>query len=151
MSLANQRSYTFDVTMQLKDAGLVAASAASQVSAAAAILDVGAAPFMGVAVIDTTAVEIDTGNELYSITIQGSNSSSFASGIENLACKHLGHTSVLPGGAQSSPAAGRYELPFINVQGDTVYRYIRQYITVAGTIATGINCKSFVGEVPKGF
>jgi hypothetical protein len=151
MSLANRRSYTFDAALQLKDAGLVAASAASQVAASNQILDVGAAPFFGVAVIDTSAVEIDTGNELYTVTIQGSNSATFASGIENLASKTLGHTSVQPGGAQTSPAAGRYELPFINVQGDVVFRYIRQYITVAGTIATGINLRTFVGRVPDGF
>jgi hypothetical protein len=151
MTTANQRSYTFDATMQLKDAGLIGASAAAQVGGSNQILDVGASPFMGVAVIDVSAIEIDTGNEDYQIIIQGSNSASFASGIENLAALDLGaNSSGRKGGAQDS-IAGRYELPFLNVQRDTVFRYIRAYTLVAGTIATGINYKAFVGEVPKGF
>lgn len=144
----NRRSYTFDATLQLKDAGLVAASAAAQVSSAACILNVGSAPYMGVAVIDVSAIEIDTGNEDYQIIIQGSASSTFASGIENLAALDLGATSSGRKGGGQDSVTGRYELPFINVQRDTVYPYIRAYTVVAGTIATGINWKGFVGEVP---
>ena len=150
MALANRRSYTFDAALQLKDAGLVASSAAAQVSASNQILDVGANPFSGVAVIDVSAIEIASDNEEYDILIQGSNSASFASGIENLAQLNLGATEVRQGGAQDS-VTGRYEVPFINVQADTVYRYIRAYTVVAGSIATGINWRGFVGRLPDGF
>ena len=150
--LKNRRSYTFDAGMQLKDAGLVAASAAAQVASSNQILNVGGQdPFMGVAVIDVSAIEIDTGNEDYQIIIQGSNSSSFASGIENLATLDLGaNSSGRKGGAQDS-VAGRYELPFINVQRDTAYQYLRAYTFVAGTIATGINYTAFIGKLPAGY
>ena len=36
-------------------------------------------------------------------------------------------------------AVGRYELPTTNEINGTVYRYMRLYTDVAGTIATGIN------------
>lgn len=150
MSLANRRSYTFDAALQLKDAGLVAASAAAQVASSAQVLDVGAAPFFGVAVIDVSAVEVDSSNEEYDIIIEGSNSSTFASGNCALACMPLGHATAL-GAGLAAQGVGRFELPFINVQNDTVYRYIRAYTRVVGTIATGINWKGFVGRVPDGF
>jgi hypothetical protein len=140
------RKYNFDALMLLKDAGLVAASAAAQVASADKILDMGAARFDGVAVIDVSAVEIDSNNELFTIIIQGSNSAAFASGIENLGALQLGAAEVRPGGAQDS-VAGRYELPFVTEQADTVYRYIRAYTVVAGTQAAGINYTAFVAPL----
>lgn len=141
----NRRSYTFDANLQLKDAGLVAASAAAQVSSANKIIDLGGQePLKGVVVIDVSAIEIDTGDEEYIVILQGSNSATFASGIENLAAMELGaHSSGRKGSALDS-VAGRREMPFINVQADTAYRYLRAYTYVAGTIATGINYTAFI-------
>lgn len=144
-----QRNYNFDAAMQLKDAGLVAASAAAQVASANQIIDLGgptaggAGRFEGIAVIDVTAVEIDTANELYTLTVQVSSSATFGSDIQNCASMNLGSTSVRPGGAIDS-LVGRYELPFITEQADVKRRYLRMYTTVAGTIATGINYSAFV-------
>ena len=42
---------------------------------------------------------------------------------------------------------GRYELPFTNEQADVTYPYIRLYIEVEGSVATGINFSAFVGEI----
>lgn len=148
MSLANQRSYSFDATLQFKDAGLVAASAAAQVAAAAQVLDVGAAPILGVAVIDVTAIEVDTADETYELYIEGSNSSTFAgAAAQVLGSIKLGHATALASGLQTS-VVGRYEVLFVNVQADTVYRYLRMYTKVVGTIATGINYKAFLGRLP---
>lgn len=141
------RAYNYDKEMLLKDAGLVAASAAAQVSSADKILDLGAARFEGVAIIDLTAIEIASNTEEYDIIIQGSNSATFASGIENLAQLNLGATEVRQGGAQDS-TTGRYELPFVTEQDDTTYRYIRAYTVVAGDIATGINYTAWVAPFP---
>lgn len=141
------RVYNYDKEMLMKDAGLVAASAAAEVESAAKILDVGAARFEGVLVVDVSAIEIASNDEEYDIIVQGSNSATFASGIENLAQLNLGATEVRQGGAQDS-TAGRYELPFINQQDDTTYRYLRVYTVVAGTIATGINYTAFIAPFP---
>ncbi|MCC7047200.1 MAG: hypothetical protein IT562_10845 [Alphaproteobacteria bacterium] len=138
-----QRVYNFDAEMVLKDAGLVAASAAAQVDSADKILDVGAARMDGVIVVDVDAIEIASNDEEYDILLQGSNSSSFASAIENLAQLNLGATEVRQGGAQDS-VVGRYEMPFTNEQASTVYRYLRLYTVVAGNIATGLNYRAYV-------
>lgn len=142
-----QRTFPYDNDLLLKDADLVAASAAAQVSGAEKILDVGAARMEGTVVIDVSAIETDSSNEAYDLILQGSNSASFASGVENLASLNLGHTSGRDGGAQTN-SAGRFELPFTNEQDDTTYRYLRMYTKVAGTIATGINYKAFIALQP---
>jgi hypothetical protein len=145
MSIATQlRSYTYDSTQLLKDAGLVATSAAAQVGGSAKRLEVGQGFFKGVLVIDVTAIETDSSNELYRITVQGSDSPTFASGIENLASIDLGHTSARSGSAGTS-TVGRYELPFTNEQNGQSYAYVRVFTAVAGTIATGINYTALVG------
>lgn len=145
MATATQiRSYTYDSTQLLKDAGLVAASAAAQVSSAAKVLTVGEAAYRGVLVIDVSAIEIASNTELYTVTVQGSTSATFASDVQNLASLSLGATEVRPGGAIDS-TTGRYELPFINEQNGVTYPYLRVYTTVAGDIATGINFTALVG------
>lgn len=154
MATATQnRSYTFDASQLMKDAGLVAASAAATVAAAAKVLDTqggvttntGPALYKGVLVIDVTAIEIDTSNEIFDIIVQGSDSSTFASGVENLAQLNLAAAAVRDGGGQVS-TVGRYELFFTNEQNGTNYRYLRVYTKVAGTIATGINYSAFIGR-----
>lgn len=146
MATATQiRSYTYDSSLQLKDAGLVAASAAAQVSSSAKVVNVGAATFKGVAVIDVTAVEIASNNEIYSIIIQGSTSATFASDVQNLAQLDFGATEVRGGGAIDS-LTGRYELLFLNEQAGIVYPYVRAYTVVGGTIATGINYTAFIAR-----
>jgi hypothetical protein len=138
---------TFDINLLMKDAGLVAASAAAQVSSAAKILDLGSATaeFAGDLVIDTTAVETASGDELYTILVEGSSSASFASGIDTLAAIPIGHLTPKTGGSDvTDGATGRYILPFRNERNGTIYRYIRVYTVVAGTIATGINYTAYI-------
>ncbi len=131
--------YTHDTLLELKDAGLVAASAAAQVGGSNKILDLGgAAEFFGEALIDVTAIETDSSNEVFTILIQGSNSSSFASGVETLAATRVGHATGLAAGETTS-TTGRIRLPVRNERNGTVYRYIRAYTIVAGTVATGVN------------
>lgn len=149
-----QRNYNFDAAMQLKDAGLVAASAAAQVGSVDQIIDLGgptaggAGRFEGMLVIDVAAVEIDTANELYTLSVQVSSSATFASDVQNVAGIDFGSTSVRKGGAIDS-LVGRYELPFITEQADVKRRYLRLYTTVAGTIATGINFAAFVAPMDQ--
>lgn len=144
-AMRSMPNYTFDAALELKDAGLIAASAAAQVDGAAKIVDVGDAIFSGIVVFDVSAIEIASNDEEYDLLIQGSNSATFASGIENLAQLNLGATEVRQGGAQDS-VTGRYLLPFVNIQADVTYRYLRHYIVVAGTIATGINHTARIGK-----
>ena len=127
----------YDFTLSMKDAGLVAASAAATGSGAAKIANVGNARVDGRLVIDVTAIELASNDELYSVAIQGSTSATFASAIEELAVVNLGAAEVI--GGDSDSTVGRYEIPFSNVKAGVTYPYLRVYTTVAGTVATGIN------------
>jgi hypothetical protein len=133
----NQKDFTFDYEHRLKDAGAIAASAAAQVGGADKIVDLGAGRVDARVIVDITAVEVDTGNEKYQLMVQFSTSPTFASGVWN------GTALILGDSTQSLESAdtvvGRRELPFTNEINGTVYRYMRMYTFVAGTIATGIN------------
>lgn len=136
------RVFSYDNDTLLSDAGAITASAAALVSSVAKILDVGAARLDGVVVVDVSAIDISSTDERYQLIIQGSNSSSFASGIENLATLDLGATASRGGGAQNS-TVGRYEIHVTNEQNDTVYRYMRLYRLLSGTTPS-INSTAFL-------
>jgi hypothetical protein len=135
----NQKDQTFDYALRLKDAGLVAASAAAQVSSADKILDMGAQRFDGRVIVDISACETDTGNEKYIILVQGSDSSSFGgTTAKNLGALVVGDSSVALEGIDT-PATTRREIHFCNEVDGHSFRYIRLYTQIAGTIGTGIN------------
>lgn len=139
----NQKDGSFDLDLRLKDAGLVAASAAAQVSAANKIIDFGGAHRIdGRVIVDVTAIEVATGNESYRIKAQFSSSSTFASAVIGGTMIHLGDSSVLVGESADS-TVGRYEVAFCNQINGTNFQYMRLYTEVAGTIATGINYTAF--------
>ena len=140
-----RRVFNFDAELELKDAGLVAASAAAQADDEAKIIDLGVGRFEGIVVFDLTAVEIASNDELYTALVQGSSSATFASDVQNLAQLDFGATEVRLGSAIDS-LIGRYELAFTNEQKDLQYRYLRLWTVVAGSIATGINYTAFVSR-----
>ncbi len=142
------RNQTVDTLLQLSDAGLIAASAYTLVDSVAAEIDVGAHAIAGNVAVDVTAIEIASDDELYTLTVLGSNTSGYATGaIVPLASIELGAGAAMTGVADLDTVVGRYIIPFRNEKDGTVYRYIRLYITIAGTIATGIN---FVSYMHKG-
>ena len=135
--MANQYSqYTYDASLSLKAAGLVAASEDGS------ILDIGAGMVDGFLVIDLSACETASGNEIYTVSLEGSTVAAMTSTSVCLAKKVFGNL-VVPMDALLS-ASGRYVVPFRNEEGGTLYRYIRLSTLVAGTIATGINFSAFV-------
>lgn len=144
------RSFTYDSALLLKDSAAITASAAAQVAGVAKVFDTGfvsggpGALFKGIAVIDVTAMDISSADEKYILIIQGSNSATFASGIENLAELDLGATASRNGGAKDS-VVGRYELGFQNDQGDAMYQYIRHYMVISGTTPS-ITHTCFIGR-----
>jgi hypothetical protein len=143
--MRNSRDFTFDLAHQLKDAGLVAASAAAQVGGANRILDLGVGRVDGRVIIDATAIEADSSNELYSILLQGSNSPTFAGGATptvNLGAVLLGDAATTLETVDT--AVGRRELAFCTEVNGATYRYVRLFTVVAGTIATGVNYIAFV-------
>lgn len=140
MAIARQqKDFTFDYALRLKDAGLVAASAAAQVGGADKILDMGNARFDGRAILDFSAIEAATNDELYIIAVQGSDSPTFGGTTHvNLGACVVGDPTKTGEGVDSS-AAQRRELAFTNEVNGHVYQYVRIYTVVSGTIATGVN------------
>ena len=134
----------YDTQLVLKDAGLVAADAAGQVDSEDQILDVGDAECKGHLIVDVTAIEIASNDEVYKISLQGSSESDFADTYEDLVILELGANEVL-GGDQDS-LVGRYKIPFVNERNGTVYRYLRSYTDVNGTIAAGINYSAYLTD-----
>lgn len=126
-----------DTNLELKDAGLVASSAAGQVGGSDKILDLGQAKVAGNLILDVTAIEIASNDEIYKISLQGSSSATFADTIEDLASIELGAKEVLDGDQDST--TGRYAVPITNERNGTIFRYVREYCEVAGAVATGIN------------
>jgi hypothetical protein len=114
------RGYNFDALLEMKDAGAIVADAAAQVAGVDRVLDLGAARWEGVVVINTTALDLADTNETYDVQIQLSNSATFASGNE-IFCK-------VP-----ITALGRVEVPFVNQKYGTGYRYARLFTDVGGT------------------
>lgn len=145
------RSYTFDAALQLKTAGLVAASAAATVNGEPKVLNLGSknSVFGGVAVIDVDAIEVASGDELYRIIIQAADTADFSGAKETLAELTLGAGAVRPGGSKTS-IAGRYELPFLARQANEAYQFVRAYTEVSGAVATGINWRAFVAPLSMG-
>ncbi len=131
--------YTYDNATLIKAAGLVAATANGSI-----ILDLGDGLVDADLVIDLSACEIATGDEIYTVSVEGSTVAAMTSTSVCLARKTFGNLVVPMDNALS--ASGRYVVPFRNEEGGTLYRYIRLQITVAGTIATGINFTAFVAK-----
>lgn len=139
----NQKDFTFDYDLRLKDAGLIAADDIAQVGGSDKILDLGDGRFDGRVIIDATAVEVASGDERYNLELQFSNESDFGSGVKAGPSLPLGDADAIVAADQDN-GVGRYELPFTNEINGTVYRYMRLSIDVTGTVATGVN---FVANV----
>lgn len=85
-----RRVATFDSTLVLKDAGLVAASAAATVSSAAKILDLGSGGVECDVIVDVTACEVASQDESYRIAVQISDDAAFADDVYEVAGIQLG-------------------------------------------------------------
>ena len=131
------RDYTFDIDLRLKDAGLIAASAAAQVGGSNKIVDLGDGRFDGRVFFNITAIEVASGDENYILHVQVSSKSDFASDIVESCSLEIGDATTLIGDIDS--ITGEYEVGFTNEVAGVMRQFVRVYTEVAGTIATGIN------------
>jgi len=136
MSLYSQKTY--DHATLLKAAGLVAATAAGSV-----ILDLGDGLVVGDLIIDVSAIEVLSNDEIYTVALEGSSVAAMTSLSVTLAEKQLGN---VPAPADADTGVGRHVIPFRNEINGVIYRYVRIFTTVVGTIATGINYSAFLAK-----
>lgn len=130
--------FTYDDALELKAAGLIASTENGT------ILDLGPGLVDGLIVFDVTAIEIGTGNEIYTVSLEGSTVAAMTSESVCLAKKVFGII-VVPMD-DDLEILGRYVLPFRNEDGGELQRYVRLHTLVAGGIATGINYSAFIAK-----
>jgi hypothetical protein len=130
--------FTYDNALLLKAAGLVASTTTEST-----ILDLGAGLVDGYLVLDVSAVEVASNDEIYLVCLEGSNVAAMSSGSVTLAQIELGNATAP---ADADTGTGRFVVPFRNEQNGTLYRYVRIYTEVAGTIASGINFVAFIAK-----
>jgi len=145
------RGFTYDVSWQLKAAGAITSSAAvativDTLNGATLNSGVEVPRLDGIVVIDVTAIDIASTNETYDIIVQVSNSSTFASTVNNRTALKLG---IGVAGQSAGDVIGRYELPFDNCINEVNFRYVRLYTLVGGTTPS-INYKAFAGIQTNG-
>lgn len=107
-------------------------------SAAAGIVNIGAADGMWEMTADISQMDTTTQDELYILQLLGSNSSTFASGVVSLGCLYLGGTGVAgigssTGGLDTGRTTGKHSVGIRNRIGATVYGYVRLNIETRGT------------------
>ena len=137
--MANQYSmFQYDDDLSLKAAGLIAST-----TTGSTIIDLGAGLVDGFLVLDVSAVEVADNNEIYLVCLEGSTVAGMASGSVTLAQIEMGNATA-PADADTS--TGRFAVPFRNEQNGVIYRYVRLYTEVAGTVATGINFAAFLAK-----
>lgn len=135
--MGNRISKTLDDSgLTLKAAALVAASAAGSV-----IANLGAGYVEGDILIDVSAIEIASNDEIYDIILQLSSDSDFGTdtNIREKVAISLSAAEVKRSDCNADDVVGRYIVPFNNRVASTNYQYARIYTVVGGTIATGIN------------
>lgn len=129
--------FTYDAATVMKAAGLVAASADGN------IIDLGEGLFDGFLVLDVSAIEVAGGDEIYTISVEGSSVAAMTSLSVCLAKKVLGNV-VVP--MDNATGIGRFVVPFRNEENGVLKRYVRLSTLVAGAIATGINFSAFLAK-----
>jgi len=134
--------HTYDASLLLKAAGLVAASADGSL-----ILDLGGGLFDGVEVIDVTALEVATGDETYQIIYEGSPDVGFTAGtLAVLQRIMLGAVAASTAPQGFADAVGRFTVPLRNERNGVLYQFMRIRTVVIGTIATGINYSTWLAK-----
>ena len=86
----SRKTTSYDSALVMKDAGLVAASAAATVSSAAKVIDLGSGLVEADVFIDVTACEVASRDESYRIAVQVSSTSDFSDDIYELESLQLG-------------------------------------------------------------
>lgn len=158
MSFPNDRTYNFDINLQVSDgAAAQTANGWSQVGGATAQLDLGGnqgtspvqqARIDAMLVLDVTALNIATGDESYRFVIGLSNDPAFGAGnvVEGPSIL-LGKGAELDLANGADSVTGRYELGFTTQIAGTLYEFMQLYVIVAGT-GPSITYEGFVAVIP---
>lgn len=122
--------FTYDNALLIRPVG----AAITATETGATILDIGNGKVEGYLIADVTALDVATGDEAYTLMLEGSPDAAFgtAANITVLAMQRIGGaTGATPVG--TADVAGRFAIPFRNERNGTTFRYVRLYTLIAGT------------------
>lgn len=133
---------TYDHSLLLHDDAAITASAAGSVGGVARVINLGTGNVFGDIIVDVSALDVDTGNEIVTIGVQLSSKSNFADDIYQVASLAIGDAAAIAGDVDMT--TGRYVIPFNNFIANSVTKqYLRLYFTVGGTVA-GFDCVAYL-------
>jgi len=121
---------TYDAALLIRATG----AAITATETGSLILNVGSGLVDGYLVVDVTAIDVTTGDEAYSLMLEGSPDAAFGTAGNIRVMSELrigGATFTAPNGA--ADGVGRFLIPFRNERNGTVYPYLRLYTLLAGT------------------
>ena len=130
--------FTYDSSLLLKAAGLVATTTTEST-----ILNLGNGLVDGYLVLDVSACEVASTDEIYLICLEGSTVAAMTSASVTLAQIEMGNATAP---ADADTTTGRFVVPFRNEQNGVLFPYVRIYTEVAGAVATGINFLAFIAK-----
>ncbi len=133
--LRSNRGHVYDSLLLLKAKGTVATSMVGESPVGTdKYIDTGGGRTRGDVVVNVYAIGSTLAcNTLFALRLQGSKNSSFTTGVD-LVITEIGKANMLTGYSSLATndvfGVGRYIVPFTNDYDDTVYRYLRHYISV---------------------
>ena len=155
MSFPNDRTYNYDVNLQVSDGSAYSVTGWSTVGGATAQIDFGGnqgtspvelARMDAMLVVDATAMTV-TGTDTARLVIALSNDPAFGAGnvVEGPSIMiGAGASLDVPNGATS--VTGRYEVGFTNQIAGTIYEFMQLYIVIGSTAS--LTFEAFVAVIP---
>ncbi len=160
MSFPNDRTYSFDINLQLADGAIAqTATGYSQSGGVTGNIDLGgnqgASPAQqaridACCVIDVSALNIVTGDEYYKFMLVGSTDPAFGSGnVVNLGAIEVGKGSAIPDIINGKDSVtGRLELLFCTQVAGNLMEFLQLYVVMGGT-SPSITYTAFVAVLPE--
>jgi hypothetical protein len=138
---------TLDVATMLHDgAAASTATGNGSVGGSARILDLGTGFVKASLVIDVSAIDVASGDELYTLIVEVSSSATFASDVNQAELIRFGDSTTT--GQSVDSVVGRYSRTIYNsANGETPKRYMRIRHVIAGT-SPSITYSAFITNSP---
>lgn len=143
--LKSARGRVKDSLLVLKAKGTVATSMVGENPLGTdKTFDTGGGRTRGDLVLNVYAVPNILASTKLTFRLQGGKNSSFTT-LADLQIIELGDSTQITSAVDMT--VGRYVVPFTNDFDDTVYRYLRHYITCGGTCGTGVQYDCYVSKI----
>ena len=119
-----------DVTLELKDFGVVTSSGYGEIDSTAKVVNLGSGLVRGNLIIDVAEMAMQDNDELYQLHLMGGDDESFTNTVP-VATVEIGCKEVTESNLDSK--LGRYVVPFENEKNGVVYPYVRVRHAISGT------------------